>query len=892
MTLRRTPLAVAALLALLPSVAAAQTPIRVGQTVAGTLNQSDPRMSSDNTLYDDYVIQATSGQRLVITLQSGDFDAFLIWGTGAGGSFVPSQNDDDGGGGTNSRLEVTVGESGRYTIRANALRENESGRYSLSVAGPAAAGPSGPSGPPPGPGGAVRPLTAGQTVSGSLDRSDPRLDDESYYDLYVYRGRPNERIVVTMRSRAFDTYLAGGSLGGGGFRQQASDDDGAGGTDSRLEATLGSDGVYAIRANSLLAGQTGAYTISLSSGGGGGGNQPASGNTLSVGQTVDGRLDTSDRRLERDNSHYDTYVVRGQPNQAVSITMTSRAFDAYLIGGPGPAGEAVDSDDDGAGGTNARLQVNLDASGAYTVYANSLRANETGAYTLTVEGGATAGPAQGTGSRPAIALGQTVEGRLDSSDPRLSDNSYYDQYVYRGSPGQQVVITMASRAFDTYLTWGRMSGSQVQTEASDDDSGGGTNSQLVATVPSNGIVVIQANSLGADQTGAYTLSLAGASGTQTQTRPAPAGAATVTAGQTITGSLARTDPMAGDSSYFDQYIYRGSPGDRLRITLQSSAFDAYLVWGRLEDEGSLADAEQDDDGAGGTNSQLEVTVGGTGLYAVRANSFGPQQTGAYTLNVQRVGTGTTASRPTQGPSRPTNPTRPTGPSSGGNKWRYAYTNPNTPAFRNLEQRMKQAQLLELFSEQLTSRFELPANAQVEMRLAQCGNINAFYSPRDHAVTLCYELLQHLANRFVTDGRWTPQQEEAVRGAINFIMMHEVGHALIHVRDLPITGREEDAVDQLATVMLIETGEKGAEAALNGVLAIQPGRDAVFDQTDFADEHSLGPQRLYNVVCWIYGSDPTKYAAIAQRAGLPPERARRCRDEYDRLSKAWTRLLEN
>ncbi|HEX8361753.1 MAG TPA: DUF4344 domain-containing metallopeptidase, partial [Longimicrobium sp.] len=107
---------------------------------------------------------------------------------------------------------------------------------------------------------------------------------------------------------------------------------------------------------------------------------------------------------------------------------------------------------------------------------------------------------------------------------------------------------------------------------------------------------------------------------------------------------------------------------------------------------------------------------------------------------------------------------------------------------------------------------------------------------------------------------------------------------------PVTGREEDAVDQLATYILIGSGEKGAQAAFNGVLAVQPGENAVFNNSDFADEHSLGPQRLFNIACWVYGSDPEKYSRIVTGGMLPRERAVRCPGEYQRMSKAWERLL--
>lgn len=48
--------------------------------------------------------------------------------------------------------------------------------------------------------------------------------------------------------------------------------------------------------------------------------------------------------------------------------------------------------------------------------------------------------------------------------------------------------------------------------------------------------------------------------------------------------------------------------------------------------------------------------------------------------------------------------------------------------------------------------------------------------------------------------------------------HEVGHALVDVLELPITGKEEDAVDQLSTYVLVEDADGGEVAALDGAVA--------------------------------------------------------------------------
>ncbi|MCH1571713.1 MAG: hypothetical protein L7S64_10240 [Longimicrobiales bacterium] len=38
----------------------------------------------------------------------------------------------------------------------------------------------------------ITPIAAGQTISGRLDTSDGRLTDDSYFDLYEYRGQAGE----------------------------------------------------------------------------------------------------------------------------------------------------------------------------------------------------------------------------------------------------------------------------------------------------------------------------------------------------------------------------------------------------------------------------------------------------------------------------------------------------------------------------------------------------------------------------------------------------------------------------------------------------------------------------------------------------------------------------
>jgi hypothetical protein len=138
----------------------------------------------------------------------------------------------------------------------------------------------------------------------------------------------------------------------------------------------------------------------------------------------------------------------------------------------------------------------------------------------------------------------------------------------------------------------------------------------------------------------------------------------------------------------------------------------------------------------------------------------------------------------------------------------------------------------------------------------------------------------------------------VNGALTFAFIHELGHCLIDVLHLPSTGREEDAVDQLSTFVLVALkGEEGERMAISGALswAIQYDKLAKSGKTAgelnmlWADEHSMDAQRFYNVFCWVFGHNPAKYQKMINNP-LPEQRAVKCPMEYTRLATAWLTLL--
>jgi hypothetical protein len=102
---------------------------------------------------------------------------------------------------------------------------------------------------------------------------------------------------------------------------------------------------------------------------------------IACNTTVSGALTADDCRLELDQSFYDAWTFQAVAGQTVVITMRSTAVDSFLFL-LDPNGFEIESNDDSGGGNDARMSVQIDTSGTYTILANTFDAGETGAYTL------------------------------------------------------------------------------------------------------------------------------------------------------------------------------------------------------------------------------------------------------------------------------------------------------------------------------------------------------------------------------------------------------------------------------------------------------------------------------------------------------------------------------
>lgn len=391
----RTTLALAPLALLLCTAASAQTPIRMGQTVSGRLTEQSRKAPEDQSFYDLYTYTGKQGERVRFTLRSKDFDAYLNVGrTDKSGGFESLDTDDDAGGGTDARVEITLPADGVYAVRANTLNAGDSGAYTLQLE----------QGPPPAPV-VLRPITVGQTVRGDLGEGDPKLGDDSFYDLYTFQARAGDGVTATLRSSDFDAFLVLGRMNGDEFDEIESDDDKGGGTDSRVSATLPAAGTYTLRVNTLYGGKTGAYTLELASGVTEDdadeegeheheGHERDAGRTTALhpqarpiraGQTVRDSLRAGDPE-DSDGTYYQDWLYTGRRGERIVVTLRSQAFDSYLQFGRVQEGKFtyVDAQDDRGGGNDSLMAIALPEDGQYVLRVNTI-SKATGPYSLLLE---------------------------------------------------------------------------------------------------------------------------------------------------------------------------------------------------------------------------------------------------------------------------------------------------------------------------------------------------------------------------------------------------------------------------------------------------------------------------------------------------------------------------
>lgn len=215
----------------------------------GRLEDGDEVLGSGEYM-DSYEIVALPGQMVMISLESEDFDAYLVLQSPSGEVF----EDDDGlGEGTDSLLEFEASEFGTYEILVTSYAAEETGEYSLTVLQSVMELPTFDERD-------LVDIELGDPISGNLAAGDMEVDTGEYEDLFVFNAEAGDNIVVDLSSQDFDTYLTLVTPDG----EEITNDDHEGSLEqSMIELTLQQSGRYRVHVSSYAAEESGEYSLNV-----------------------------------------------------------------------------------------------------------------------------------------------------------------------------------------------------------------------------------------------------------------------------------------------------------------------------------------------------------------------------------------------------------------------------------------------------------------------------------------------------------------------------------------------------------------------------------------------------------------------------------------------------
>ena len=221
---------------------------------------------------------------------------------------------------------------------------------------------------------------------------------------------------------------------------------------------------------------------------------------------------------------------------------------------------------------------------------------------------------------------------------------------------------------------------------------------------------------------------------------------------------------------------------------------------------------------------------------------------------------------------------------------YDYVEPKNAVHFPLYEVMKKTQVLEKLQEFLAPlRLPVPIMIKTE----SCGIANSYFDI--DTIKVCYEYIEYLKKMTPKTVRQGLTPNDQLIGPIADVFLHEFGHAIVRVLDIPFFAKEEDVADYIATYILLMFSDDDARRLLLGTTFLA-GAEAKEEQAKtgelgaLADSHSLPAQRFFNKWCMAYGSDKELFADAVELGMLPAHRLKWCRWEWVTNEDAFKRLI--
>ena len=306
---------------------------------SGELGPGDDKLGR---YFDTYPLQLAAGERLVATLSSHEFDAYLILEAPDGSEF----ENDDYGEEDDARLDVLIDATGIWKVKATSYEEQEQGAYTLTVL--------------------RERLQQLKNFSGALDEQDAVSVKGEYYDSYTVDLEANRRVLISMRSEHIDPFLVlkpprGARIFNDDYEEQS---------EARLDFIPEFGGHYELFATSFEGGEQGEYSLQI-----------LLGERMNL-REINGYLNADDP-VHAEYGYYETLSLFLEQGERIILEMHSGELDTLLMV-EGPDGFYAENDDYNEQTSVSRLELFAPVTGEYVVAAGCYDAGVEGAYSLKI----------------------------------------------------------------------------------------------------------------------------------------------------------------------------------------------------------------------------------------------------------------------------------------------------------------------------------------------------------------------------------------------------------------------------------------------------------------------------------------------------------------------------
>lgn len=388
-------------------------------------------------------------------------------------------------------------------------------------------------------------------------------------------------------------------------------DDGGGGRNSLITYTATASGTYYLSARGYTS-NIGDYLLSATSTA-----SDAIVGTTATGSsvTVGGAAGTGTVDYGGDEDWWSVALTAGTTYQfQLNGTTLSDAYLRLL----NPAGTTqITANDDGGGGTNARITYTATASGTYYLSAQGYSAN-TGTYSLTATSVANTDNIDGATTTSSSVI---IDGVASTSSIDVAGDQDWFSVVLTAGTNYQFALAGVGLV-DPNLRLLNSAGTLI---TADDDGGAGLNSLISYAPTASGTYYLSAQAFN-NLTGTYSL-------TATSSLPA-ADSILATTGTTSVvtvggGAVSDTINTAGDQDWWRVSL---TAGTNYQFSLDGVGMnDPYL---RLLDSSGVQVATNDDGGAG-LNALISYTATNTGSYYLSAQGYA-NSIGTYSLTAVSI----------------------------------------------------------------------------------------------------------------------------------------------------------------------------------------------------------------------------------------------------------------